>query len=191
MSTHKKPTKLRVAPSNAVAQIDALSESLGYAPAVPKAQAQMLRGRGTAVPVTVIELLANLADQHGGTIAGLPFDAAAARDALARAKSARSVANAARRLSRRAVSDALQNLAVVGDESMAIALALDRITRNPRGNAFVEANDQIRSLMRRTGHTRKAAAKGKTPSTTTSTTPPHAVVAPVNALGTPSTATPS
>ena len=189
MSTHKKPTKLRVAPSNAVAEIDALSESLGYAPAVANAQAHLLRGRGTAVPVEVIELLANLAEQNGGAIAGLAFDAAAARDALSRAKHARDVAKAARRLSRRAISDALRNLAIVGVESMAIAKALDGIVRSPRGEAFVEANDQIRSLMRRPGRTRKVAPKGK-PTGTTVTTPSNGVAI-VNAPGTPSVANPS
>lgn len=173
MSTYKKPTKLRVAPSNAVASIDALSQSLGYAPAAAKAQLKLLQNRGTAVPVEVIKLLANLAEQNGGTVAGIPFDAQAARDCLARAEHARDVAKAARRLSQRAISDALQNLALVGDKSMGLTLALDRFVRDPQASAFKEANDQIRALMRKQGRTRKVAPK--TAVTTSPTTPTNGV----------------
>jgi len=172
MSDHKKPTKLRVAPSNAVAMIDALMQSLGYAPAVSKAQRSLLKARGTAVPDDVIELLVNLAEQHGGEIAGVPFDARAARECLARAKHARDVAKAARRLSMRAVSDALQNLALVGDEAMGMVLMLDRKVRSPKALAFKEANDQIRASMRKQGRSRKVAQK-KAASTTSPTNPPH------------------
>ncbi len=133
--------------------------------------------------------MANLAEQNGGAIAGLAFDAAAARGALSRAKHARDVAKAARRLSRRAVSDALRNLEIVGNDAMAIALALDRIARNPRRKSFVGANDQIRSLMRLPGRTRKVAPKGKLAGTTITT--PSNGVAIVNAPGTPSVANPS
>jgi hypothetical protein len=173
MSTHKKPKKLRVAPSNAVAEIDALSESLGYAAALPIAQVKILRGRGATMPLDVIKLLAKLAEQRGGFVAGTAFDAAAARDALARSEDARAIANAARRLSRRAFSEAAQNLALVADRSMAVTQAMDRIVRTPEGKPFVEANDQVRSLMRaqsRPGRTRKAA---KAKDTGTSTTAPN------------------
>ena len=159
MSNHKKPTKLRVAPSNAVASIDALSQSLGYAPAVAKSQLKLLQNRATSVPVEVIKLLASIAEQHGGTIAGMPFDAQAVRDAIARAEHAHDVAKAARRLSKRAVSDAYQNLALVGLKSMGITQALERLVLTPDAEAFKEANDQIRALMRKQGRTRKVAQK--------------------------------
>jgi hypothetical protein len=201
MSTHKKPNELRVAPSNAAADLDALSKSLGYAPALPIAQVSLLRKRGGAVPVKVINLLANLAEQNGGAVAGLPFDSAAARDALARAENAQQIAKAARRLSRRAISDSVHSLALVGDESMTLVVALGRKVRTPNGKSFVEANDEIKSLMRahsKSGRTRKAAAKATTPvatSTTTTVVAPvntspttSTVVAPVNAPGTPSNA---
>lgn len=188
MSTHKKPNELRVAPSNAAGEIESLSKSLGYAPALPKAQVSLLRNRGGAVPLKVINLLAKLADENDGLIAGIPFDVAAARDALARAESAQEISKAARRLSRRAYSDSVQNLALVGDESMTLVVALDRKVRTPKGKAFVEANDEIKSLMRahsKPGRTRKAAATATATDTTTSTTQ----VAPaVNAPGAPSNA---
>ena len=195
MSTHKKPKKLRAAASTAVSQIDSLSHGLGYAAALPKAQVNLLRNRGTALSSEVILLLAKLAEQHGGMIAGTQFDAAAARDALARAEDARDVANAARRLSRRAVSESVRNLALVGDRSMAVTQAMDRIVRTLDGESFVEANDQIRSLTRahsKSGQTRKVAAKAKatgTTSTTPSTSSNGAAI--VNAPGTASTADPS
>ena len=174
MSTHKKPKKLRVAPSSPTAQIDALSESLGYAAALPRKQQGVLRSRGGSMPVDVIELLANLAEQHDGVIAGVAFDAAAARDALARSKSARAVATAARRLARRADSDCVQVLALVADRTMAAAQALTRIVRTPEGENLREANDQVRALMRAAGRTRSRSSKAvaKAPATGPTTTPP-------------------
>ena len=175
MSTHKKPKKLRVAPSNAVAEIDALSASLGYSAALPPVQLGTLRARGAGMPVDVIELVANLATQHDGAVAGMAFDASAARDALARAESARAVATAARRLARRAESDFVQNLALVADRTMAVTQAMDRIVRTPEGSPFLKANDQVRAMMRaaagRPGKSTKAKA-----SDNSTTTPANGVV---------------
>ncbi len=180
MSTHKKPNKLRVAPSNAVVEIETLIQSLGFAAALPKAQQNMMRNRADAVPTVVTNLLANLAEQHGGAVAGMPFDAAAVRSALARADHAHAIAKAAMRLARRALSEAIRNRAIVSDRSMAVQLAMSRIVRLPEGEAFVEANGQVRALMRtlsKSGRSRKVAPKAAAPSTTISTPSNGAVIA--------------
>ena len=122
------------------------------------------------MPVDVVELVANLATQHDGAVAGMAFDAGAARDALARAKAARAVATAARRLARRAESDSVQSLALVADRTMAVTQAMGRVVRTPEGKAFVEAHDQVRAMMRAAAGRPRKSTKAKSPVSTT--TPP-------------------
>jgi len=180
MSNHKKPTKLHVAPSNAVAEIEALIESLGYANALPKSQLNLLRTRADAVPVAVTNILANLAEKHGGVVAGTAFDAAAARDALARADHALAIATVATRLARRAHSEAVRNRALVSDRSMVVQLAMSRAVRLPEGEPFVEANAQVRTLMRaqsKSGRPRAKSVKVEPTVTPTATPSSGAAVA--------------
>jgi hypothetical protein len=156
MSNHKKPNQPSVVPSNAVAEIDAMSQSLGYAAALSRAELINLRSRGKQMPIEVIELLADHAEQNGGSVVGVPFDAAAARDALARSKAARAVAKAAYRLARRAESDSVQSLALVADRSRKITQAMSVDVRTPEGEAFAAMNDQVRAMLRAAGHPRKS-----------------------------------
>jgi hypothetical protein len=139
-----KKTKPSAPPSQAEA-IDAIAKT--FARALPRKEQEKLRSRGRRTPVAVIELVAGLAEQHG-TIAGIQFDAAEARAALARIKNARAVAKAALRLARRAESDAVQTFTLTADYTMAVTTALVRLVRNERHARFREANDRIRTLMR-------------------------------------------
>lgn len=118
-----------------------------FRPMVPRKEQEKLRSRGRRMPVAVIELMATLAERHG-IIAGIQYDAAEARAALARVKEARTTANQALRLARRAESDAVQTWILIADTTMVATGALNRFVRLPKNARFVEANDQIRALMR-------------------------------------------
>ena len=118
-----------------------------FRPMVPRKQQEKLRSRGRRTPVAVIELMATLAERHG-IVAGIQYDAAGARAALARVKEARATAKEALRLARRAESDAVQTWILIADTTMAATVALSRFVRLPKNARFVEANEQIRALMR-------------------------------------------
>ena len=109
--------------------------------------------------------------------AGTSFDAAAARDALARAEAAQAIATVAARLARRATSEAIRNRALVSDRAMVAQLAMSRAVRLPEGEPFVEANAQVRALMRAQskGPAKAKSAKVK-PTVNTTTTPANGVV---------------
>jgi hypothetical protein len=115
--------------------------------ALPRKEQEKLRSRGRRTPVAVIELVASLAEEHG-TIAGISYDAAGARTALARVKNARAVAKAALRLARRAESDAVRTFTLAADRTMAVTAALSRLVHIPENAGFREANARIRTLRR-------------------------------------------
>jgi hypothetical protein len=141
----------------------ALQEGLGLGAAVfSRAERVKTRAGSRRVPDALIELVATYAENHGGAVAGLPFDGAAARAALTSVSTAQAAARAARQFARRAEDDAVQGRATVADRTFAVYAALKRLVRTPEGNALKDAYDEMHAVVRAHNKTRKTAASAAT-----------------------------
>lgn len=151
-------------------QIGAFEKGLGLSAAgLTRAERVKLRTGSEHVPDALIELLATHAEENGGTIAGISFDAAAAREALTYVSATKPAVTAARRFAQRAEDKARQQRGPVADRSFGIYRALERFVRTPEGESLKDAYEKMRSLVRprrKAARTTKASATATEPKST-------------------------
>src|SRR5579883_2128332 len=154
----KKQTVAQPVVRDVVSQIESIQTDLGLGAGYKRVERRQTRMRSERVPDAFLELLATLAEKNGGMIAGMSFDAAEARNVLAFVKTARANAAAARELAQRAQDASVQQRIAVVDRGMGIYRALGRIVRTAEGNDLGPVYEQMQSLVRRPGRTKKKAS---------------------------------
>jgi hypothetical protein len=143
-----------------------------------KVARQQLRGRNENVPDQLIEMVSHLAEQGGGNVLGMPFDATAARATLAQASDTQTSISVGRQTLQRMEDDMLQQRVTVADPAFAIYTALRRLVKTKAGNALSPAYEQMKSIVK--NRPRKSRAK-KTGGTTTAAEQQTAAAVPASA----------
>jgi hypothetical protein len=147
-----------------------------------KAVRQQLRSRNGLVPDQLVEMICHLAEQGNGAVAGMPFDAAAARATLAQTSTTRTTISVGRQTLQRMEDDMIQQRATATDPAFAIYTALRRLVKTKAGNSLSPAYEQMKAIVKnRPRKPRAKNGKGKTAKTTSASTPAvevPAVVAP-------------
>jgi hypothetical protein len=156
--------------SEAAAQVSAIATALALPEALPTKERKTVQGRTSHVTDAMIETLASISDQHGGSVAGLPFDATEARTTLAKASEMRSLSRTARVLARKADTSALVMRAQVVDRAFGIYVALERFVHTPEGAPFRTAYEELRNANR----SRRRARVGSAPAAAPAETPANA-----------------
>jgi hypothetical protein len=143
-----------------------------------------VQNRNQTAPDALIEMICHLAEQGGGSVLGMPFDAAQARTTLAQANEARTSISVARQTLQRMEDDMIQQRATAADPAFAIYASLRRLVKTKAGNSLAPAYEQMKAIVKNRPRKRRnktAAAKGAT------ATPP----APAVAAATPAAPQPS
>jgi hypothetical protein len=109
-------------------------------------------------------MIAHLAEQGGGSVLGMQFDAAAARTTLGQTNDTQTSISVGRQTLQRMEDDMLQQRATVADPAFAIYTALRRLVKTKAGNALAPAYEQMQSIVK--NRPRKSRAK-KTAGTAT------------------------
>ena len=141
-----------------------------------------VQGRNENAPDALIEMVCHLAEQGGGSVLGMPFDAAQARAALAQANEARTAISVARQTLQRMEDDMIQQRATVADPAFAIYASLRRLVKTKAGNSLSPAYEQMKAIVKnRPRKPRAKTGKSKTAKAKSASTPAvevPAVVAP-------------
>jgi len=134
-----KPAPSQLTLQGVTSQIEALETGLGLSGAgLSRITRKKTRVSSRHVPDDLIELVATHATENGGMVAGMSFDAAAARAALTKVSEARSAVARIRQFAQRVEDDAIQQRATAADEAFAIYVAMERKMRTPAGESLQE-----------------------------------------------------
>jgi hypothetical protein len=118
-------------------------------PALTNDERKLLRARNSRTPDKLIEMVAHLAQQGGGSVLGIPFDSTTASATLANASQAKTTIAVGRQTLQRMEDDMLQQRLTVADPAFAIYSALRRLVQTKAGNALLPAYNQMKALVRR------------------------------------------
>lgn len=94
-------------------------------------------------------MLCELVEGHDGEVAGMTFDTARCRDALAAARSAELFARAAVKLAKRMGERAATDLVWVVDSALALVAAIDRQRHTHRGAALADELVALRAVQKK------------------------------------------
>lgn len=143
--------------SDAVAKLDT-----GKATALVKTLAQLPGARGLSkaerkgvyaishnVSDALIQSVANLAADNGGSILGMGFDVEEARRVLAYASECKAVVDGARAFAQRVKDDVLQRRQAIAEHANVVYQALGRLVRTPEGKHLVHAFEQMHAEVAR------------------------------------------
>jgi hypothetical protein len=153
--------------SASAAHDDMLTILNGLAVQIPstslsRAERKKLYDRNAICPDALIEMLAHLAEQSGGHVLGMPFDAAEARAVLAKVSATKTAIGVARQLVQRLEDDLVQQRATVADPAFALFTALRRLVNTKAGNKLAAAYAQMKQIVKdrpRKSRKKKAAAE--------------------------------
>ena len=154
-----KSSKPKASLQGVVDALVAFEGSLELGASLAKDERSKLRKQSDQVSDAFIELVANLATQQGGLVAGVAFDVDAAQKVIARSRDARAAADVCRRLAQRMEDDAVPQRIVVGKRAFAVYAALRRLVSTPEGNPLMHAFENLASLARRS----RASGRAKVP----------------------------
>ncbi len=135
MKATKKQSELTPADS-VVQQLAAIESSLKLSDGMTRAERQGQKSLSRNVPDKFIELVADLANQSGGSVAGIPFDAAAATATLTYVSEAQKIVAAAEGLALHVSDDSIERRTAVANESFAVYSALGRLVRTAMGKSL-------------------------------------------------------
>jgi hypothetical protein len=153
MTTKSKKTRFKMQISqgdvakSAIHNIELLFKKLGLEPKIEKNAKRVLLG-SAHVPTQLVAEVAAAADQHGALI-GIPFDAEAARQALAFADAFEPVATKAEAFAQRVRDAVLTAKYDVGSASLAAYAAMKGIVRRPEGAGLRDSFDRMTTIMKR------------------------------------------
>jgi hypothetical protein len=163
--------------------LSSLGEQI-QSPSLTPATRQEVRSRNARVPDELIEMITHLAEQGGGSVLGMPFDATTATTTLAQTASTRTAINVGRQTMQRMEDDMLQQRATVADPAFAIYTALRRLVKTKAGNALSPAYAQMKAIVKN----RPRKSRPKKEKTAEPASPPATATA---AATTPATPAPS
>ena len=161
-----------------VSEIAAIESGLGLTTSLTRSDRVQARQRSERVPDALIELLATIASQNEGLVAGMTFDAVEARATLAYASTARTNIQAARHLAQRMEDESIRKHTLLANRSFGMYRALARLVQTPEGEALRSLYEQMQSLVRprgRRGSTKAASPNAVAPAKPTAPAAAHAV----------------
>jgi hypothetical protein len=147
MKATKKQSELTPADS-VVQQLAAIESSLGLSDGMTRTERKGQKSLSRNVPDKFIELVADLANQSGGSVAGIPFDAAAATAALTYVSGAQKIVAAAQGLALHVSDDSIERRTTVANDSFAVYSALGRLVRTTKGKPLRQKYEEMQSLVR-------------------------------------------
>jgi hypothetical protein len=118
------------------------------APSLGQKERRRLQKRNEICPDALIEMLAHLAEQNGGHVLGMPFDAKQARAALTKVSATKTALGIARQLVQRLEDDQVQQRIVVADPAFALFTALRRLVNTETGNKLAPAYAQMKQIVK-------------------------------------------
>jgi len=139
--------------NDAVEKLVALESSLNLSPGMTLSERKEQKSLSRNVPDKLIELVAEVATQNGGSVAGIPFDAAEASATLTYTSNAEKTAEAAKGLAQRVTDDAVQRRTSVANSAFAIYRAMGRLVRTTKGQAYRQKYEEMQRLVRKTRST--------------------------------------
>lgn len=107
-----------------------------------------MRDRSARCPDALVELVCHLAEQNGGNVLGMAFDATTARATLASVSKAQTAIRVARQLLQRMEDDVTQQRIKVADPTFALYTALRRLVNTESGNALKPAYEQMKQIVK-------------------------------------------
>ncbi len=144
------------ASSPITAQIQAIEESCGYPPTLADEDRKASNALVRRVPASILERVITLASRGGGSVAGIKFDPAEAKAALAEADDAEAVATAAQILARRAQDHAVTLRAGVAGGASTIRTTLRGYVKSPEGASLAAESEELTALAKQHLAARKA-----------------------------------
>ena len=170
-------SKVHTHPASVASTLTSIADQISSA-SLDKVDRRRLRGRNEIVPDPLVEMICHLAEQGGGTVLGMPFDAAAARATLAQTSATRTTISVGRQTLQRMEDDMIQQRATVADPAFAIYTSLRRLVKTKAGNSLSPAYEQMKAIVkdrprkpRKRGKGKTATAKGATPTPPVEVTP--------------------
>jgi len=180
-------SKTKIAPDQVAATLNGLAGQV-QSPVLSKADRNRLRSRSERVPDQLIEMISDLAEQNGGQILGMSFDAAAARTTLTQTSATRTQISTAKQLTQKMEDDMIQQRTAVADPTFAIFTALRRLVNTKSGNSLAPAYEQMKTIVKDRPRTPR---KKKTATTATATAPASQASATATATPQPSAPAPT
>jgi hypothetical protein len=176
-SSSRTPAAMRRSQSHVasgiIAQLRAIAASLHLRDRLTIEQRRTLNAESAFVPNAFLEAVATSASVHGGTVAGLPFDANAAREAIARSAAAAGIVQWAHDFAQTVADDALRDRAAVASRAVRAYGMLAKYVETDEGAAMVGELAQMREIMKQSRRpSRRAKAKSAPPATTAPPLPP-------------------
>jgi hypothetical protein len=143
-------------PVGVPSELQAIQKACGYEE--PLGAAERLNDGKVVrrVPDTVVAHVIAMAARMNGVIAGIAFDPAAAKSALAEADEADAVANDAEKLAKAASDHALRKRASIASDVSAIRTALRGYVKTAQGKSLQSEYDELRALAKQAAAARKA-----------------------------------
>ena len=166
MSNTKKHSQ-KAAPADPVEAVLQVARALPASVPVTQTEREALRALERRAPAALIALVASMAEEGDGHVAGIPVDAAATRDAQAKASRLRVGAAAARAIARHLEQEALLLVADVAQTALSATTSLEAFARTPEGRGHVAKATELRTAARKA----RRVARSKATADTTSTTP--------------------
>lgn len=160
-------SKTKIASDAVASTLSSLAGQI-KSPVLNKADRQRLKGRNDRVPDQLIEMISDLAEQNGGKVLGIPFDAATARATLTQTSATRVQIGTTKQLTQKMEDDMIQQRATVADPAFAIFTALRRLVNTKSGNSLAPAYEQMKTIVK----DRPRTPRKKKASTTASATAP-------------------
>jgi hypothetical protein len=163
MSNKKKTTQSKQSGSPAagtdpVTAIQQVASSMPAAAPVTKTALSEMRSASRRAPAKLIALVLSMAEEGGGSVAGVPIDATAARNSLAQATSLRVGAASARAVARQLEQEALTLASGVAQQALSATTSLEAFARTPNGRSLAAKAADLRTAARGTRRPSKAKA---------------------------------
>jgi hypothetical protein len=149
-----------------VQKLTAIESSLNLSDGMTTSERAGQKSLSRNAPDKFIELVADLATQSGGSVAGIPFDAAAATAVLTYVSEAQKIADAANGLAQRVTDDSIQRRTAVSNDAFAVYSALGRLVRTTKGKPLRQKYEEMQRLVH--------ATRPKTAASDATTTQPDA-----------------
>ena len=171
MSTSKTKKTAAAAPQDVASTLSGILAQI-TTPALSVADRKRMEARNDSTPDALIAMMAHLAEQNGGTVAGLSFDAAGANAVLSSTEPTN--ISVCRQLLQRMEDDWIQQRLAVADPAFAIYRALARLVNTPAGNSLSPAYEQMKAIVKNRPPKTSRRKQKKTATAGASTTQPAA-----------------
>ena len=148
-------------PAVAAEKVQQLVSTIDPSTSYSREERKSVLSQSIRVPDALIERVADLAEQGGGTVLGISFDVDAARQTLAYSRACRAVIAAARSFARMISDDVLRQRVVVAQRAFAIYGAMGRLVQTGEDKRLIAPYEELQTLVR-AERRRTRAAKAKT-----------------------------